>query len=620
MNKRFVIEKLMVVGQSVKPAILSFSSGTNLIIGSSDTGKSYIFQCINYLLGGYAYPKDIPESKEYSHAYLQLKTDNNLIYTISRQLRNNAKAYLSNTTIEKHDVSKTEIGIKNNTHQGNNISEFLLSLMGIQGDVMIKKNANNKTVKLSYRDMARLTLIDEERIITEGSPVYTSKDNYLDFTAEQSAFKYLLTARDDKDLKEIEEKKVKESRLNAKIELLERFIQSKHDTIIELQKSLPTTTSTEVQKRTEELIMQIQDSSSKIEDLTEQREFLYKSLQILKSNRLREKELIDRFYLLREHYNSDLSRLKFILDGEFLFSQLNQKDCPLCGALMTEKHLDCMSNNLDINSIKIEGKKIELKIQDLDSTIANSNLEIGTFETEIQIIKTKLKDLDNLIESELKPLHQNFQEKLDSLLNLRKLEQEILIRKDDITNYSNEKSRLEIELRSKPKNDIEIISIENIALNSFCKTIEEILKEWKYPNLTTVGFDNSHKIYDITISNRKRNSHGKGIRSLSYAAFTIGLLDYCINKGNPHPGIVVLDSPLTTYHNNKDQQIMENGDEASEDMQNSFYKYLSTIPANRQIIILDNKIPNSEVIDNVNYIQFSNSPDSMRKGFFPVIN
>ena len=616
MNKRFTIERLMITGQSVKPAILSFSSGTNLIIGSSDTGKSYIFQCINYLLGGYACPKDIPESKEYLNAYLQLKTDDNIAYTISRQLRNNAKAYLSKTIIEKHDVSKTEIGVKNNTCNRNNISEFLLSLMGIQEDVMIKKNANNKTVKLSYRDIARLTLVDEERIITEGSPVYTSKDNYLSFTAEQSAFKYLLTARDDKDLKEIEEKKVRESRLNAKIELLTQFIQSKHDAIAELQKALPTT-STESQRRIEELIVQIQHSSSKIEDLTVNREVIYKALQSAKSDRLREKELIDRFYLLREHYNSDLNRLRFILDGEFLFSQLSQKDCPLCGTLMTEKHLSCLSTNLDINSIQIEGKKIELKIKDLDSTIANSNIEINTFEEIIRNGEKKLKNIDGLIESELKPLHQKIQKELDSLLNLRNLEQEISMRKDDITNYSNEKSRLEIELLNKPKNDSEFFSIENNALNSFCKTIEQILKEWKYPNLTTVGFDINHKVYDIIISNRKRNSHGKGIRSLSYAGFTIGLLDYCINKGNPHPGIVVLDSPLTTYHNNKEQQIIENEDEVSEDMQNAFYKYLSTIPVNRQIIILDNKIPNTEIIEKVNYIQFSNST---RKGFFPAID
>jgi hypothetical protein len=213
---------------------------------------------------------------------------------------------------------------------------------------MIKKNANNKTVKFSYRDIARLTLIDEERIITEGSPVYTSKDNYIDFTVEQSAFKYLLTAKDDRELQEKEEQKVREGRIIGKIELLERIIQSKNNAIIELQKSLSKINSTELQQKIENLISKIQESSSIIEGLTEQRDSLYKNYQTKKSDRLRIKELVDRFYLLKDHYNSDLNRLNFILDGEFLFSQLIDKDCPLCGTIMTEEHLSCLSNNIDI--------------------------------------------------------------------------------------------------------------------------------------------------------------------------------------------------------------------------------------------------------------------------------
>ena len=620
MNKRFIIEKLVVTGTGVKPAILSFSSGTNLVIGSSDTGKSYIFQCINYLLGAYNCPKDIPESKEYSNAYLQLKTDDDRIYTLSRPLRSNSKAYLSETSIEKHDTSKKEIGVKNNTLDGQNISEFLLRLMGVH-DIMVKKNSNNKTVKLSYRDIARLTLIDEERIITEGSPVYTSKDNYTAFTTEQSVFKYLLTANDDRELQEQEEQKVREGRITGKIELLERFIQSKNDAIIELQKSLSKINSTELQQKIENLISKIQESSSIIKSLTEQRNILYKNCQTKKSDRLRIKELVDRFYLLKDHYNSDLNRLNFILDGEFLFSQLLDKDCPLCGTIMTEEHLSCLSKNIDIDSIKNEGRKIELKIQDLSSTISSSESEIIILNRDIEAFENKLKDIETSIESELKPLHQNFQEELKSLLRLKNTEQEISIKKDDITNYSSEKARLEFELKNKPKKETDYIGIEYKALHSFCKTVELILEAWKYPNLTTVEFDNNHKVYDITISGRKRNSHGKGVRALSYAAFTIGLLDFCIGTDKPHSGVIVLDSPLTTYHKNKgqEQHIVDN-DEASKDMQDAFYNYLSNAPTNRQIIILDNKVPAGNIIRKVNYIQFSDEPNSSRSGFFPTLS
>lgn len=620
MNKRFIIEKLEITGAGVKPAILSFTSGANLVIGSSDTGKSYIFQCLNYLLGAYPCPKDIPESKEYERAYLQLKTNDEKRYTISRELRSNSKAYVSETNIEKHDISKKEIGIKNNTLDGNNISEFLLGLMGIQ-NVLIKKNSNNKTQKLSYRDIARLTLIDEERIITEGSPVYTSKDGYTNFTVEKSAFKYLLTARDDKDLNEKEEKKVRESRITGKIELLERFIQSKNDSIVALQESLSTISSIQLQKKIEELISKIEDSSLKIEKLTKQRNSLYKTQQEKKSERLRTKELLDRFYLLRDHYNSDLNRLNFILDGEFLFSQLVVKDCPLCGTTMNEEHLNCLSNNVDVDSIKIEGRKIELKIQDLTSTIDNSKIEIESLNKNIDELEIGLKTVETSIESELIPLRQNFQKELQSLMHLKKTEQEILMRKDDITNFYSVKATLEAELQNKSITETDNVSVEYKILNSFCKTVEAILKEWKYPNLTTVEFDSEHRVFDITISGRKRNSHGKGVRALSYAAFTIGLLDFCISTEKPHPGVVVLDSPLTTYHQNKGQdQIEEKDDDASKSMQDAFFEYLSITPSNRQIIILDNKIPEADVIGKVNYISFLDEPDSIRKGFFPKLS
>lgn len=612
MNKRFTIERLVVAGKGMTSAVLLFHPGANLIIGSSDTGKSYIFQCLNYLLGSDTCPKEIPESKGYTDAFLQLKSDGE-IYTLSRELENKSIAYFSKTAIENHPVNKMRIGTRSNTYDGNNISEIILDLMGVK-DVLVKKNKNNSTQKLSYRDVANLTLIDEERIITDGSPVYSSKDGYLRFTIEQSIFKYLLTEGDDKELCEIEEKKVRESRIIGKLELLKRFIESKNDSISLLQKSLSETSSIELQEKIEAVISKIQESSTSIERLTEERNSSYNTLQEQKSARLRTKELLDRFFLLRDHYNSDLNRLQFILDGEFIFSQLITKDCPLCGNVMNEGHFDCLSNSTDINSIKIEGEKIKLKIEDLTSTIINSESELKMLNVEIEAIETNLKTIDLSIEHELRPLHQNFQEELKSLIFLQSKEQEILIQRNDITSYHTEKSRLEAELQNKSNSQADNTSLEYDILHSFCGAVELILKEWKYPSLTTIEFNSYHKIYDIMISSRQRNSYGKGLKALSYAAFTIGLLDFCITENKPHPGTVVLDSPLTTYHNNTGQA---EGEELPEDILDAFYRYLSETPSDRQIIIMDNKIPSADVIAKVNYISFSNEQNSNRKGFFP---
>ena len=66
MNKYgFFIKRLELSGSAVEIKTIQFKKGLNVIFGSSDTGKTFIFQCINYMLGGSTPPKPIPESENY---------------------------------------------------------------------------------------------------------------------------------------------------------------------------------------------------------------------------------------------------------------------------------------------------------------------------------------------------------------------------------------------------------------------------------------------------------------------------------------------------------------------------------------------------------------------------
>jgi hypothetical protein len=618
MNNRFYLEKLVVTGVGAKEASLKFTRGVNLIIGSSDTGKSYVYQCIDYLLGSATCPKDIPESNGYTEAYLQIKTNDNRVFTIYRNLKTPSKASVSETVFEKYKTSqKIILGEKNGTFDGENLSEFLLKLMGVK-DVLLKTNAQNKTRKLSFRDIARLTLIDETRIITEGSPVYTSMTNYYDLTVEKSAFRYLLTENFDNELIEKEEKKVFESRIKGKIELIASLVLSKNKIIEDVQKALPNLTSEEINKRVSSLLTKLETSTKRIGELTTKREIFFNDLQKSKSSMLQSNEILKRFYLLRDHYSNDLNRLNFILEGDFLFKQLITKDCPVCGTKMDEEHLQCLAKNKENKvigeSVKIEGKKIELKLKDLTATIKSTETSSKLNNLEIEKLDKELKSINSELNSELIPLQQNFQSQITQLINYNKSEQEILSAKNDITKLYLEKEILEKELQSKPKLEEAKVDLEYTVLKTFSEYVEKFLIAWKFPGLTSVEFNNNHKIFDLTISGRGRNSHGKGVRAVSYSAFTFGLLDYCIEKSKPHSGFILLDSPLTTYHNN---QKREKGDEINSDMQESFFRNLTSIKNDRQIIILDNKVPPTDIIGKINYIQFSNDNNSIRKGFFP---
>lgn len=334
MMKQFYIERLIITGSNVKDAFLNFEKGVNLITGSSDTGKSYIFQCIDYLLGAENCPKDIPESAGYTDAYLQIRTKDNEVFTIHRKLKTISKIEVTPTIFEKYvTTSKRTLGTKNDSLEGENISEFLLKLIGVE-NILIKTNISNKTRKLSFRDIARLSLIDEIRIITEESPVYTSSKNYYELTAEKSAFRYLLTGQSDNNLVEKEDKKIFESRIKGKLEFIEALILSKHSKILNLQENTNDLTSEQINEKISTLLENLETSSINIEQLTTERENKFKELQTLKSSNLKNGEILKRFYLLQEHYKNDLNRLNFILEGEFLFKQLISKDCPICNTKM----------------------------------------------------------------------------------------------------------------------------------------------------------------------------------------------------------------------------------------------------------------------------------------------
>lgn len=614
MRNRFYLEKLVITGIGVQDAQLIFQPGVNLIVGSSDTGKSYIYQCIDYLLGSETCPKDIPESRGYSEAYLQIKTADKRTFTIFRKLKEISNGYVTETVYEKFKTSqKRELGQKNGTRNGENISEFLLDLMGVR-DVRLKMNANNKTRLLSFRDIARLTLIDETRVITEGSPVYTAMSNYYEFTVEKSAFRYLLTENLDNELIEKEEKKIYESRIKGKMELIKSMVNSKNELIEEVQKSLSSLSSEEINSQIVNLLDKLKVSTARIGELTTIREPLFKEIQKLKSSVLQSNELLKRFYLLKDHYSNDLERLNFILEGNYLFEQLIAKDCPVCGTHMDAEHLECLAQNDENESIsesvRIEGQKIELKLKDLSETILSTEQDSKESKQKIHQLELELSALNDELQLELLPLQENFQSEIAQLMKYNKSEQEIISAKNDITKLFLEKELLDKELESKAKPEEAKVELQYSVLKAFANHAEMFLRNWDFLGLTTVEFNSHHRVFDLNISGRARNSHGKGVRAISYSAFTFGLLDYCIEKSRPHSGFILIDSPLTTYHKN---QKREEGDEVEINMQDSFFQDLKNVKSDRQIIILDNKIPPNDVISSINYIQFG----GLRKGFFP---
>jgi hypothetical protein len=70
-EKRITLLGLRVVGRERPAAEVSFAPGLNVIVGSSETGKTFIFETIDFMLGGKALRR-LPESSGYDSVLLDV--------------------------------------------------------------------------------------------------------------------------------------------------------------------------------------------------------------------------------------------------------------------------------------------------------------------------------------------------------------------------------------------------------------------------------------------------------------------------------------------------------------------------------------------------------------------
>jgi hypothetical protein len=156
------------------------------------------------------------------------------------------------------------------------------------------------------------------------------------------------------------------------------------------------------------------------------------------------------------------------------------------------------------------------------------------------------------------------------------------------------------------------VDLSKSVLDEFAAHIEGILRQWHFPSLGRVYFDEGTR--DFVIGGKPRGSFGKGFRAITHAAITIGLMQYYIERSLPHPGFVILDSPLLAYWKPE-------GDADSlvgTDLKNRFFEFLCADNFKGQTIIIENEHPPLSS-PKLREIGFTRNPSQGRYGLFPAL-
>lgn len=618
MNRNgFTILRLRAEDTTLPPAEILFRPGLNVIAGDSNTGKSYLRQCIDFMLGSDILPKNIDEAKPYVRLVLEIQDRTDHAFTLERSLKGGQfHLYECPFLAITHTIPRIVT-----TKGKETLSPLLLALCGIN-TAKIRVNDKGNTETLTFRTMSHLFVIDEATIITENSPINLPVAQAFTKTKAKALFNYLLTGKDDSSLIPLPDKKIAKAQQAAKQEVydnliveLEQKINSRQPKISDVREEID-----RLKRRVEVLTQEISLSHQSILKQQQYRQENWRLQKEKESRIIVIDELLKRFDLLRQHYHSDLERLDFISEGDNFFDQLDLVLCPVCGSSLEEhsRKRMCVNMNGDpknlMEACREEMAKITTYLHDLESTVAEMRRERQEVVEEINKLVEIVALCDNQLSQELKPKQIIEQAELEQLLLARSALSELEVNVTQLQEFRKVREVVQKSPSAKSSTIKGQPIVDRRVLRQLGNIIEDILGKWKFADNGTVEFD--EQTMDFIVNGKPRETNGKGVRALIHSAVAIGLMKFCKQNALPHPGFVILDSPLTTLREKQQDVISE---EVSGEIQKAFFEHLAETPQDEQIIILENKVPPENVKWRINYLEFRKEGDG-RKGFYPPLN
>ena len=590
-----------------KMAEMTFSNGVNVICGASDTGKSFLAESIDFMLGG-AELRDIPERTLFGEVQFDLDV------TSGEKWRFYRASSGGNFKAQNLLDADAEIEVLRKDHghgKTDNMSGFLLDKIGILGKRILRSKKNGTTQSLSFRNLARLAIVQEGEIQQTGSPFWGGQ--YTLKTAELATIKLLLTGVDDSDVVEATRVGTDSAK---QIELIDELLAEIRQEIADVgeeeadfKEQIGRLDGTIEQRR--ETLNSIQAQLDFL--LTQRRELV--DVRTAIQNRLDEiADLLTRFNLLLKHYAVDIERLAAIQESGAMFAHVESVPCPLCGASPEAQQHDAACEG-DIEAIvqaaSAEIKKIARLKGELQATVTDLKSESVSQEQELSNKNKEYGNVNAKIQETIAPTVSEERASFSELIEKRAEVQKGLDLYARVAKLEERRTTFEQDEGERGSSGAIVSGLPDSVAHDFSLRVSKLLKAWDFPGDCLVHFDK--ETTDFVIDGKPRGSRGKGLRAITHAAVTIALLEYCLENDLPHPGFVVLDSPLLAYfkpEGDEDRQLQ------GTNLKERLYSYLiDHHSTDSQIVIIENQHPPYSVLDGLKMTVFTGNPNEGREGF-----
>ena len=616
------LRHLTFTGPNLPAICIELEAGLNIIYGGSNAGKSYILSVLNFMLGGDK-PPILKQGENYDTILLGIEFSHHRSITIHRMRRGGKITVYDDLAEDGFIVGRQGIIVSADHGKGKagSISELLLSRVGIS-DSKVASTQSARLVPLSLRHLVPYLLIDEDRMFSVATPTQINPKNSP--TLDKNVFKALLTGKDDSHIIPIPDQATLKAGNTGKIELLTEMIE-------ELDQKLGDSNIDELERIFEE---QLARSETLGEELTTAQELL-DNLVRLRRETVDGQNILDvhssqlqamgqRFIDLSQTYITDIRRLEAIEEGGFLLRRFEDQPCPMCGAQPGHQHIPHSPADLERqqHSAQAEIRKIERDLENLSPTIQNLKTDLVGATEQSDIFAASIKSYEQNI-LRLRPIESSIRGAYQKCITMRDDAARSIALYDRRIDLLNRRQEIEMLRIGRQVAEGLIIGVDENEGNAFAQTVKLVLDAWGYPGVQTVSWD--QQSYDFAVNGIPRGQNGKGVKAIFHSAFVVAFLIFCRENGLPHPGFVVLDSPLVTYR--KPILYKRHGELAPDEaaiaqttLDLKFYEHLASLSEVGQFLVIENNDPPSSVVGKAKIITFSGQNGNGRPGLFPPLS
>ena len=605
---RFYIKEINASGPDVKYSTISLKDGLNIIYGPSNTGKSYVVKCINFMFG--SNNSEIPFTKEdtgYDTVNMVMESDDGYSISMTRKIVDGKDGETGSGTV---NIISNFPEVISNSYSVNNYeySDVLLKLIGIESRHKIVGKQDFDTQNLTIRSIFHLFYIDEENIFKSGSAFDTPKHSKM--TASLTALYFLLTGNDLSD-RVPEESKEEREKKKVRKEGVVRYLSQKINDLTDRKNKVEGKLAkfsliVDIDGKIRGFAQEIEEIEKQIVAATEESQELIDKIYKVSSKLEEARYLKDRYAQLQSQYDSDIKRLHFITDGNKRIKAYGRLlTCPFCENEIKEEE----QQKSYAESSAAEIARIQYQMEDLQVVEEGVNAKIISMEEELEALSARNDDVTECMAKELRPRAEELREVLEEYKLLTALQQEQralsdMVEEMKVDIFEEEKEVDEGEIKLNPRD------LFDDLWKDLSNDFEKMVHACGYPNAPATRI--SKESVDAVVGNKKKRNQGKGYRSFLNSVMLFNLMKFMEERARYAPRLLILDSPILSLKEKKYK--LDTKDVIPGGMREHLFQYFVWHCGKNQVIIAENEIPETVAYDKANLIEFTKDEEG-RYGF-----